>query len=265
MRARDENKKEISFIGMLMRLYPMIFKGAPILFISCNIVGIIHGMSFGFNTFASQRFFDSVAGAVASGAGAGAVIGSAAVLGVVVIGSQILNGIHNFMGNTFFKKMEGVMGMEVNKKAARIDPISYESPALLDDINKASAGASNSIGIVFITTNIFTFYLPYFIFMGVYLFMLKPTLALSLLLVFIPVIVTQFIRSAVYANLEDEVAPVRREYEYYERCICDREYFKETRILGAFTFFKDLYRHSLDILGKKEWDARRRRTYWSLA
>ncbi|NMB38739.1 MAG: hypothetical protein GX994_04090 [Firmicutes bacterium] len=63
---------------------------------------------------------------------------------------------------------------------------------------------------------------------------------------------TQLIRIAVYAKLEDEAAPIRREYQYYKKCICDQKYFKETRILGVLCFFKDLYLKALKALLQNE-------------
>jgi ATP-binding cassette, subfamily B, bacterial len=250
-----ENKKKISFARIIFRLLPMMITSCPILFVSSNIVGIIHGASWGFNTFISQLFFDAVAKAVTVKSGIGNVIWMALALGGAVIGSQILNGVHNFMSSTFMNKMSGFLGMRINEKASKIDPILYETPALLDDINKANEGMANSLGLFFTFITIFTFYLPYFLFMGVYLFTLKPILALSLVLVFVPVAITQLIRGVIFAKLEDEAAPIRREYEYYERCICDREYFKETRLLGGFAFFKELYGSALALLGKKTWNA----------
>jgi len=86
--------------------------------------------------------------------------------------------------------------------------------------------------------------------MSVYLFALKPVLILSILFIFIPVLTTQLIRSNVFSKLEDKSAPVRREVEYYERCIVSREYFKETRLLGAYRFFKKLYSENLRFLNK---------------
>jgi len=54
----------------------------------------------------------------------------------------------------------------------------------------------------------------------------------------------------VFSKLEDKSAPVRREVEYYERCITSREYLKETRLLGAYGFFKNLYTDNLRLLIK---------------
>ncbi|NLX71403.1 MAG: ABC transporter ATP-binding protein [Clostridiales bacterium] len=253
--SMSKRQKTISLAYIFYRLLPMIFAGCPVFFIVNNLVAVIHGVSWGVNTFATQLFFDSVTNAVAGKAGIATVLWMVAVLGGAMIGSQILNGVHNFMTSTFGKKMIGYLGMRINEKASRIDPVSFENPEFLDDINKANEGMTNSLGLLFTGTTIFTFYLPYFLFMGIYLYTLKPVLAISIILIFIPVAITQLIRGAVYSKLEDQAAPIRREAEYYERCICDREYFKETRILGAFGFFRDLYHNVLVLLGKKVWNA----------
>lgn len=251
----NKREKDITLFRIVIRLLPLVLAASPLLFIASNIIAIIHGVSWAFITYVSQKFFDSITGAIAGKVKISTVLWMTLALGSATIGAQILNGLHNFIGDVFDKKVYGVLHMHINQKASRLDPISYEIPSTLDDINKANLGMSNSLGLISIGMTIFTFYLPYFLFMSFYLFSLKPILALSILLVFIPVAITQLIRGSVFAKLEDESAPIRREYEYYERCICDRDYFKETRILGAFDYFKDLYQSALALLGKKTWKA----------
>ena len=55
--------------------------------------------------------------------------------------------------------------------------------------------------------------------MAFYLFSLKPILAISIVIIFIPTAFTQIIRTKVFAKLEDKSAPVRREYDYYENVL----------------------------------------------
>ena len=71
-----------------------------------------------------------------------------------------------------------------------------------------------------------------------------------LLLVFIPTLLTQIFRSKLFANVENKAVQLCREFDYYENCMVGREYFKETRILGAFNYFKKLYINSLFQLNK---------------
>jgi ATP-binding cassette subfamily B protein len=129
----------------------------------------------------------------------------------------------------------GRLGRLIHRKTARIDPVCFEDPALLDDIEKAEQGMNSSASMVMVTIIVFTFYLPYFIFMGTYLYTLAPVLLLTIPLVFVPVLLTQFLRTKVFATLEDESAPIRREAEHYEKAICDRDFFKETGCSGLFT------------------------------
>lgn len=250
-----KSKNDITLGKIIFRLLPLVFAACPVFFIVTNVIGVVHGVSYGIITYVSQLFFDSVSRAISGKATVIFVIWTALALGGANIFSQILNGLHNFLEEVFFQKMYGYLGMYINRKASRIDAVSYEDPSMLDDINKANQGMSNSLGLLLTCVTLFTFYLPYFLFMGIYLFKLKPMLAFSIMLIFIPVALTQLVRGSVFSKLEDESAPIRREYEYYEKCICDREYFKETRTLGAFGFFKELYQTALTLLGKKVWKA----------
>ena len=144
---------------ILIRLLPMAFLASPILFIAINSFGIIHGVSIGLNTFVSQLFFDATAEAVTGSNGLGTVLWMAGLLGFVVISTEVINGLHNFMGNTYYKKALGHLNMRIHEKAARIDPISYENPSRLDDINKANEGMTHSFGLLIAFITLFTFYL----------------------------------------------------------------------------------------------------------
>ncbi|WP_142415056.1 ABC transporter ATP-binding protein [Hathewaya massiliensis] len=254
----NNEKNEISLFKVVRKIAPIVFKACPVYIILVSIMGILHGMSTGFNTFMTQKFFDTVAKGVGKSDSLKSMILVACALGGAFIASEVLNGIHNFMASNLIQKELGHLGKIINEKAGKIDPINFENPLFLDDISKANDGMKNSMGLITVISILLTFYLPYFIFMGVYLYKLKPTLAISLVLIFIPVALTQFIRTKIFADLAYESAPIRREYEYYERCIVDREYYKETRILGVFSYFKDLYLSSLNLLNQKIWHAEKK-------
>ncbi|MDF2686518.1 MAG: msbA 3, partial [Clostridia bacterium] len=225
-----ENKekiKQLSFIKLIFRILPMAFSACPVYFIIINLIAIIHGVSHGFNTFVTQQFFDSVTTAVektnnGEASGITYVLLMATALGLTAIGVQILNGVHNFMSGNYFRIATGYLNGKINSKTAKIPPVSFENTALLDDINKAGQGMGNSLGLIFTVITLFTFYVPYYIFMSVYLYTLKPILAVSIIIIFIPVFFSQLIRGTVFTKLEDKAAPIRREFDYYEQCICSR-------------------------------------------
>jgi ATP-binding cassette subfamily B protein len=106
----------------------------------------------------------------------------------------------------------------------------------------------HAVWVAGIVAFVLLFYLPYYVFMAIYLFKLKPVLSLSLAAVFLPTLATQIVNVKIFSKLEDASAPVSRKAAYYENCITGRDYFKETRLLGGFLFFKDLYYDTLRIL-----------------
>ena len=87
---------------------------------------------------------------------------------------------------------------------------------------------------------------------------LKPILGIAPIIVFIPVLLGQIVKVKAFSELEEKSAPSRRRVEHYEKCVGDRQFFKETRLLGAFTFYRKLYRESIGLLNKEKWRAERK-------
>ncbi|MGH4125078.1 MAG: ABC transporter ATP-binding protein [Clostridium sp.] len=250
----ESERDNISFFKILKTAMPMVFKSCPILVMCIIVVNILHGVSLGVNTLAIQKFFDSITQVSKGEVTIKMALIMLGLLGIALVVNQILNGIANFLpGNVLQNKAVGILGKALNDKSSRLSAIDFENPLVLDDINKAQQGLESSVFVSIRIVSMVTFYLPYFIFMGIYLYKLKPILAISLILVFIPVVLSQLIRIKLFTNLEDKVAPIRREYEYYERCIIDREYFKETRLLGGFSYFGSLYKDALGFMNREIW------------
>lgn len=251
----NQNKKRLGIFKILIKLISIIFTSAPILFCLNMVFAILHGTSWGIIVMIQQRFFDEAALLVSSNTDLYKVVVPFMFLGFAYLVCHVLNGVDNYIRGATEEKIKGKMALEIHEKITRLNSIDFEDTSKLDNINKAEQGKNNSVSFALDFICIFTFYLPYFIFMGWYLFSKKPILAVSIVLVFIPTVSTQIIRSKVFVTLEDKSAPVRREYDYYESCITSREYYKETRLLGGFTYFNKLYLESLNILQKLKYQA----------
>lgn len=242
------DKKKYNVFQLFFKMVPSVFAAAPLVLTVDVILSIAHGVFWGVETFAQQKFFDAATAFAAGEIAIKRVIMFLCLLALANITCQILNGIANYIPTVVAEKVSGRLSIGIHQKIARLAPIDFEDTKKLDDINKAENGKNSAYWFVFLILSIFTFYVPYFAFMGWYLFHLKPILALTILLVFLPTAATQLIRTKVFTKLEDKSAPVRREYEYYESCMVSREYFKETRLLGGFTYFKNLFTDSLRLL-----------------
>jgi len=259
----DENtkvkeKSKVSFFKILIRILPISYKATPWHNTCSNLLGIIHGLSFTLSIIATQYLFDAITDAAAGKADFMDCFIPLLVLAGVTFGVQIINGVHNFHAHILFTKTTGKITTIFQKKLMRIDPSRFEDTDFLDDINKAREGLG-TLPYVSMSMSIFVlFYGTYFATIGSYLFSLKPILLITLLLAFIPAMCAQIVRVKVFTKLEEQNAPLRREFEYYQKTMCDREYFKETRILGAYKFFHKLFSETMTLLTRKTWQAERK-------
>ncbi|WNS45200.1 ABC transporter ATP-binding protein [Paenibacillus sp. MMS20-IR301] len=211
---------------------------------------VVQGILIGLLAPVMQLFFDRATDYAAGKAGLTFAAIGLVLLGVFQIGRSAINGFVHFCMTIYYQKADGLLSIEVHDKVSKIAPVCFEDARILDDMNKALQGKKEAVLFTGNMLNTFTFYLPYFVIMSVYLFRVKPILVVSLVLVFVPVLLTQIFRMQIFAKAEDKSAPVRRKADYYESCMSGREYFKETRILGAFPYFRELYADSLALLNK---------------
>lgn len=243
-------KKGNNLFYCFSKLLAMTFRAAPFLFITAVSLTIVEGVSYGMLTMFQQRFFDQATLLSASGSKIAAVFLPLAAYILVLVCYYIVHGLGDFVPFVWMEKTQGKLSGILHRKLSRIAPIAFEDTNKLDDINKAENGKNNAVKFVFSFMIIFSFHIPYFIFMSFYLFTLKPILALSIVFVFLPTLASQVLRAAVFSKMEDKAAPVRREYEYYEQCLVGRECYKETRLLGSAEYFKKRYLKSLKHLNK---------------
>jgi len=242
--------KNIRLFRAFITMLPKMVRVSPGLFSIWMISAIVQGIIIGLLAPVMQLFFDRATDYAAGKAGLPFVVVGLVLLGVVQVGRSAINGFVYFCMTIYYQKADGILSMELHDKINKIAPICFEDTRILDDMNKALQGKEEAVLFTGNILNTFTFYLPYFVIMSVYLFRVKPILVVSLVLVFLPVFLTQIFRTKIFAKAEDESAPIRRKIDYYESCMSGREYFKETRILGAFPYFRKLYADSLALLNK---------------
>lgn len=248
-------KKGINVVQAFFAMIPRVARVSPWIFVFWQLIAVTHGLAYGIITPVTQLFFDRATDFAAQKTELAAVISGLLLLGLAHIIKQVLNGVANFIPMMYYRKAEGILSLGLHDKMSKIAPEYFENTQVLDDMNKATQGKNEAVWFTGSILTTFNFYIPYFACMAFYLFFIKPLLAISLMLIFTPTLLTQLFRTKVFAKAEDKAAPVRREFEYYESCITGRDYFKETRILGAFSFFRTRYADSLSLLNKLRFQA----------
>lgn len=169
----------------------------------------------------------------------------AIAVGFMNIVALLLNGIHNFMYEKIDYVATGQLKQMVFEKAGKIQPICFEDSSKIDCIEKADQGIKNIFSICMTMVTIISFYIPYFVMTSVYLYKLSPNLTLALIIIFIPVIISQIFKYKIFDRLIDNSISYLREYKYFDTCISSKDYFKETRFYNAVSFFMRKFLNSL--------------------
>jgi len=229
------------------------------------LLAVVHSLTFTMTVISTQLLFDAIIRAAGGLTDFGGCVVPLLIMSAATFGQQIMNGVHNFHGGMMFEISRGKINLVLYCKLQKIDPARFEDTDFLDDLNKAKESVSAIPWHCMTLFMIVCFYGVYFASVGAYLFWLKPILPVAIALAFVPAMLSQTVRVKVFTKLEEQSAPLRRENEYYKKAICDREYFKETRILGAFKFINRLYSDTLSLLTRKVWLAERKTALLQLA
>ncbi len=243
-----KKEKRYTAIGSFTRILSKQAKNSPKFFILFILLDITAGLSFGAITLVTQIFFDRAELYSKGEIALVAILGALAAMGVMHLISLAFNALSDKIFRYLVDRSDEVLFEQAYRKAAKLPAEQFEDTTFLDDLGKVKNATSLAGYSSLLILSVFTCYLPYFLFMGSYLFSLNPILALGIPLVFIPAAFSQILRTKLFGKAEDKIAPIRREYEYYENCMAGREYYKETRLLGNYQYFNEKYESSLQAL-----------------
>ena len=248
-------KKKYGFIQMLRRIFPMVYKASPGHFWLNVILRITNGLFLGIQIIFYQRLFDAATNFTNGRTVITEVfIALIALVGIIAL-VEMLDGFGDFEMGLHGEITTGRLGRIIGKKITQLPAECFEDTETLDHINKAAEGRNNAFGFVLSILSIFTFFGSYFTIAALYLFSLKPIFVFAIILIFIPTTLSHILRTKVFNKLEDKSAPIRRESAYYEGCITDRGYYKETRQLGGYRYFKKLFIDSVELANKLRFKA----------
>ncbi|GGF99236.1 hypothetical protein GCM10010912_50020 [Paenibacillus albidus] len=228
----------------------IMFEANPAMFLLHIFFTTIHGASWALQVLFMQKFFDMAQNYAANKIDFGTIILYLIGMGLTYALCQLMNGVDNCHARILDINVGKRTNRLIHESIDRINVVEFEDTNRLDFINKAINGSRNMVWVCLTLLDLVFFYTIYFGFMGWYLFTLKPILGISIVIVFIPCVLSKLVHVMNFKKLEDSSAPIRREYENYERCMTDKEFFKETRLLGATDFFNRLYTSSLRKLNR---------------
>ena len=250
-------KQKTGYFALIRAMLGVAGKKLPLPFLLMILCSVSAGVVQGSGVWFKQQLFDQ-ARMAAEGEAFSKVLMAAIALCIFLIVQLLMNAVNQISMNSFQLKMEQAAGEELNRKAARVDPICYEDNRFLDHIEKAGRGTQSAVSVFMLTFSIILSIASYFGFMGGYLFSIEPMLFVMLLCSFIPYILGSVVRYRVHRTMENQAAPYRRRGEYYGQCITDREYAKETRMLGGYGYFYRKMKENLQMVRTLAWRTARK-------
>ena len=256
----EKKKQDLSVFKAIRRTVPMIIKAVPFSCLFYVFFAILHGSTWGLLAPVNQRLYDALANLAVGQGTLRYVYIAAAMVTMLMLFQQAMNAIHNFFFSVMHEKASGRLARLVHDKMNVLPAQVFEDKDRLDDIEKAGPGRDGAIYMYGTLSDGIFFYGSYYVIMGIYLWQMQPLLLLAFAFVFAPVLLSQIVEAKLWAKLEEVSAPIRRQNSHYEDCLIGLKNMKETRIFGAFYFFKRLFMDSLTLLAQKEWDVHKKIT-----
>ncbi|MCL1935339.1 MAG: ABC transporter ATP-binding protein/permease [Defluviitaleaceae bacterium] len=216
------------------------------------LVAVLLAVIGGINILVTENVFNSVASISQDNTFKRAILSILLFL-VVMLSQEVLNGILNYKTEVMNLRIKSFLSQKIIKKIDSLDLLYFENPENLDKLNKSKIGLEYAFSLALTMIMIVIFYGLFWFITAWYLYLLNPILILAVVFIFIPKLVTVLSKASIYANLEERTAPLRRESLAYYDAIVSRDFFKETRLLGAYSFFKEKFLTTLLIWNKEIW------------
>ncbi len=163
-----------------------------------------------------------------------------AILAILIL-NPVAEWLEYLAQGYFWRRGNGYMYSLYHERINKLDLIDYEDVENFDNIKKASIGNEEAPNGIRVIVQILFLYIPFIFITSLYLINIKPMLVFAIVLIFIPVLISEIIRINKNYNFVDKIANRRRRTEYFENCIVSKEDFKETLINGSFNYFFNLF------------------------
>lgn len=229
-----------------LRICLEIFRVRPGLFCLEYLISLLGGVCMALGGILLESFFSAILAVPQQGPGRALLL--LLILFLFHTAQNVAQAVTGYCGERYANRAVCRFTEQINRKIARLDPIAFETPAQLDAIEKAYAGAASARRILNTILELGTFYLPYFVMIGVYLYRQRPILLLCLALLFLPALLAELLKLRQFDRLEEAAAPLRRKKKAFADDLSAKAFLKETRTLGAAPWFQDKFNDACEAL-----------------
>ncbi|MDO5717078.1 MAG: ABC transporter ATP-binding protein [Tissierellia bacterium] len=252
-------KKKQSYISIIARNTSEYFSKSGFWGYLEQMIAILRAVLCGVEILAIKRLFDAVTYQRNFHKIAMALL----LFTLVIVSQQLLSGLGQYLLSKVSYTNMGKFMVDFQRKLGRLPAIYFEDSMFLDKVEKAKECLEyESLGhFASICLQMITYYFVYLMAVGGYLFQASPLLIGVIFLAFIPSFLAQIVKAKYFIDLEETLAPERRRCNAYKNSIIHVRSFKETRILGAYHYFYQLFTESLHRMTNKRWQTEKKLAY----
>ena len=244
--------KSIPFYKVLFRTLKYGYLKLPLYFISFIIVCIVlAGINF-LSIKVVQNLFDNITNAVKTREW-NFVISSIFFTGFVFVVYNIILEVHVFLKKHYFMVFMSKILKDMNAKAGKLSLINFESVELYNQINLAKSGVRYALNSTIDLINGTIYYSLFFVSILLYFMAIQPVFVVICALCFLPQIFSQMIKGSKMYHMQEKVVVSQRECTYFQSCLTEREFYKETKTLDAKEFFLKNYLEKLKDYNREKW------------
>lgn len=164
--------------------------------------------------------------------------------GVVLIISDIMNAISNYILDVQRVKAQKGYVKKLFDKVCNMEPLQLQNPEILQLIDTAKENKEAAVDYLIHAEVIFGNHFVYLGFMTALVYSIHPYLALAIIATYIPAILTFFLKRKVVFEGESKYAADRRRMNTFYSYVTDKRFFKETRFLHIEGKWKEKYNDS---------------------
>ena len=237
-----------SYFRLLARVVALVGRRAPFLLLAMAVVELA---LMGTNVLVFH-LLEAVLSQLTDHERLSQLAGAVLVAGAVILLREVLEMVADPIASYMWGKPIAVLTEAMNQKVARLEVIDFETLDANERMELAQSGTMGAISML-LAFLFAVFQVAFLAAAAIYLYSLSPLLALVVPLTFLPRLASHLVRGSRYYQLERKTVPLLREFQHLEDCLTDREYFKETRILGAGSRLARRYRRTLRRFNVKRW------------
>jgi ATP-binding cassette subfamily B protein len=199
-----------------------------------------------------QRFFDGVTAVAGGGSTYDNITRLIIQTGLVFLMAPIIELFEYLSQGYFYRRGNGYMTSQLHLKVGEKPLIEFDKTETYDMMEKAKIGAQNLPSASRTAIQCLLYFFPFFILISLYLFSVAPLLVAILILLYATTLFSEKYKSSMYYNFQNTTISLKRRVDGFLNSIVSKEFFKETRTSGAFSYLIARYKKHLNEYGREK-------------